>query len=176
MQVTGSLSKRIVVTSGGGSAACDLPSAPNPPRPAAPANAALVRNRRRVWVIGIKAPIVPGSRLQLAFELVEEAPIRAAGDNPLGRRLDHADFVQPKRIKADRVLGVVVAPFVVRDLVQRLQCIIIARGEPAIDEASRGAARFGSAEVCRLENRAQYPLCGDGVGPHVIGIAAQQAA
>src|SRR5215831_7480290 len=48
MQVAASFSKRIVVTSGGGSAACDLPHAPNPPRPAALANAALVRNRRRL--------------------------------------------------------------------------------------------------------------------------------
>jgi hypothetical protein len=38
-----------MVISGGGSAASDLPQAPNPPRPAAPANTAFVRNRRRLW-------------------------------------------------------------------------------------------------------------------------------
>src|SRR5262249_18704253 len=48
MQATGSFSKRIVVISGGGSAAIALPQAPNPPMPAAPASAALVRNRRRL--------------------------------------------------------------------------------------------------------------------------------
>ena len=47
MQVPGSFSKRIVVISGGGSAASALSQTPNPPRPAEPANAALVRNWRR---------------------------------------------------------------------------------------------------------------------------------
>ena len=60
MQVTGSFSKRIVVISGGGSAASDLPQMPNPPRPAAPANAALVRNRRRLCTIDMKdLPLSP---------------------------------------------------------------------------------------------------------------------
>jgi hypothetical protein len=60
MQVPASFSKRIVVISGGGSAANDLPQAPNPPRPAAPANAALVRNRRRLCTIGMgNLPLSP---------------------------------------------------------------------------------------------------------------------
>jgi hypothetical protein len=85
------------------------------------------------------------SRLQLAFELVEEAPIRVVGDDLLWARLYHPYFVQSKRIEPNRVLGIVLAPFVVRDLVQRLQRIIIPGSKTAIDDASRGARRFASA-------------------------------
>src|SRR2546428_1484684 len=37
------------------------------------------------------------SPLQLAFELVEETPIRTVGDDLVGARLDHAGLVQPQR-------------------------------------------------------------------------------
>src|SRR6516165_3807021 len=62
MQVEASFSKRIVVISGGGSAASALPQAPNPPKPATPAKAALVRNRRRVW-IGMETTLITTSRV-----------------------------------------------------------------------------------------------------------------
>ena len=39
----------------------------------------MVRNRRRVWIIDIGS-LLSFSRLQLAFELVQEAPIRTVGD------------------------------------------------------------------------------------------------
>ena len=57
------------------------------------------------------------SCLQLAFELVEEAPICAVGNDPIGSRLDQPSLVQPKRVKANRVLGVVIPPSIVRYLV-----------------------------------------------------------
>jgi len=40
----------------------------------------MVRNRRRVWIIDIGS-LLSFSRLQLAFELVQEAPIRTVGDD-----------------------------------------------------------------------------------------------
>jgi len=48
--VAGIFVKRTELVSGGPSAASDLPEARNPPRPAAPANAAWARNRRRLWL------------------------------------------------------------------------------------------------------------------------------
>ncbi len=44
----------------------------------------------------------------------EEAPVRPFRDDLLRGRLDHADLVQAQRIEPHRVLGVVLAPFVVR--------------------------------------------------------------
>ena len=111
-------------------------------RPTAPASDAVVReaaaglhHRHR------KPPLLAASRLQLAFELVQEPPVGAVGDDLLRARLDHADLVQAQGIEADRVLGVVLPPYVVGDLVQGLQRIVVALGEAAIDDQPRGAAR-----------------------------------
>jgi hypothetical protein len=49
-------------------------------------------------------------RLQLTFQLVEETPVGALGDERVRARLDHADLVQPERIEPERVLGIVLAP------------------------------------------------------------------
>ena len=52
------------------------------------------------------------------------------------------DLIMPtsrsrKRIESDRVLGVVLAPLVVGDVVQRLERIVVVSGEPTIDHAPR---------------------------------------
>src|SRR5215469_12256563 len=63
-------------------------------RPAAPAMEMVVRRRRRVSIGGIS--ILPKgftSCLQLAFDLVKKAPVRAIGDDLLRARLDQAHFV-----------------------------------------------------------------------------------
>ena len=56
---------------------------------------------------------------------------------------DHADFVQPQRVEPHRVLGVELAPAVVRDLGQRLKRVIVALVNPP--STSRRAALSGSA-------------------------------
>jgi hypothetical protein len=79
---------------------------------------------------------LPGTgplRLQLALDLVEEAPVSAIGDERVGVRLDHAQLVQPQRIEAQCVLGVVIAPDDVADLPQRLDRVIVPVGEPSVD-------------------------------------------
>src|SRR5262249_7881785 len=98
----------------------------------------------------------PGSRLQLAFELVEEAPIRAVGDDLLRTRLDEPQFVKTQRVIPERILGVVFAPFIVGNFTQRLQGIVIASGETTIDEQSRHTLRFGGAEVGGFEESPHY--------------------
>src|SRR5262249_2438476 len=62
---------------------------------------------------------------QLLLELVEEAPVGPLGEDLLGGALDHPCFVQAERIKADRVLGVVLAPLRIGELPQCLQGIVI---------------------------------------------------
>src|ERR1700756_2678672 len=42
-------------------------------------------------------------RLEFAFDLVEDPPVRVLGDELLWPRLDHARLVQPERIEAERV-------------------------------------------------------------------------
>jgi hypothetical protein len=61
---------------------------------AKPADAAVPRRRRLVWLIGIAAPLC----LQLAFDLVKEAPIGAFGYDLLRRGCDQSRLAHPQRI------------------------------------------------------------------------------
>jgi hypothetical protein len=87
------LARRTVVVSRDPSAA-GVRGAPR--RLAEPANDRVVRNRRRVCSIGIGClQLVWRSRLQLAFDLVQKAPVRAIGNDLLRGALDRAEIVQP---------------------------------------------------------------------------------
>src|SRR6516162_4535169 len=107
MQMTGCFINRTVVVSSTPSAARN--GGPRT-RPAAPANERVVKNCRRVWVTGIRVPPCQRLCLQLAFELVQEPPIGALGDDLLRARLDDSRFVQAQGIEPDGILGVVFPP------------------------------------------------------------------
>src|SRR5208282_5594203 len=173
-----------------------------PIRPATIASDAVVRNRRRVCIIGILLlpsanrhcrarpgnPVyasafagvawMPGSspgmtvwtecsRLQLAFELVEKAPVGALGDDLLRVGFDETQFMQPKGVVPDRVLGVVFPPFVVGDIAQRLQREVVASGETPVDQPLRDGGRVAGAEVRRLQDGAEHALCRDRMLLHI---------
>src|SRR6266849_4890130 len=116
------------------------------------------------------------SALQLALEFVHEAPVRSFGNDLVRIRLDHAAFAQPQRVEPDRVFGIVIAPFVIGHVIQRLQCVVVASREPAVDHPSCGACRIACAQVGRLEDRPQDALSGDGVGPDEVAIGGEHAA
>src|SRR5215471_5741604 len=116
MQMPAIFASRTVVVSGGLSWARELCA---PIRPAAPADERVARKRRRFCVIGMMSHLSPSDAacerprllpLQLALELVKEAPIGALRDDLVWCRLDHARFVQTQRVKADRIFRVVFAP------------------------------------------------------------------
>src|SRR5271165_2953208 len=102
------------------------------------------------------------SRFQLAFDLVEEPPIGPVGDDLLRAGFDKTQFMQPKCVVPDRVLGVVFPPFVVGDVAQRLQRVVVAGGETAVDQPSRGAGRVAGAEIGSLQYRASTRLVATG--------------
>src|SRR6516165_2006632 len=111
-QMLGSFRMRTVVVSGPPSAA----STYGVRRRAVPqASDRVVRKRRRVGVIGIGRllPLSWHSRLQLAFELVEKAPIGAVGDDLLRGGLDEPGVPHAQRVEPNRVLRVVFPPSVV---------------------------------------------------------------
>jgi hypothetical protein len=54
---------------------------------------------------------------------------------------------------------------------QRLEGIIITVGEAAIDEPLRDVRPLAGAEICRLENGAQYALGRDRISPDVFPVA-----
>src|SRR6516164_6248122 len=115
MHMPAFLARRTVMVSGGCSAASGRAARKTQ---AAPANESVVRNRRRVWIIGIRRYIP--SRLQLAFELVEEPEVGALGEDLLRARFDEAEIVQPQCVKPHAVLGAVVPPAAIGVLVQGL--------------------------------------------------------
>src|SRR6516162_1172658 len=174
MQIVEDLGSLMVVVSRLGSAA-GAPRAGSM-EAAMPASAVLLRKRRRLSIVAIASLLSCRSRLQLAFKLVQKSPVGILGDDFLRARLDEARFPHAQSVEPDRVLRVVFAPFVVRQLTKCLEGIVIPRGDTTIHELSRGAIRFSGAEVSCLQNRAQHPLCRDGVSPHVIPIASQETA
>src|SRR6516165_2294617 len=101
------------------------------------------------------------SRLQLALELVQEAPVCAVADDLLRGRFDKARLVEAKSIKPDRILGIVLPPFVVAVFPERLQRIVVSSSGAAIDEPPSRGLGFAGADVRRLEDGAQGSLSRD---------------
>src|SRR5262245_39131425 len=115
--------------SGGGSATADVDR--NPQTAPTPAPAAALRNCLRLQPscstssmatpFHCKQALVTRSlTFQLFLELVEQPPIHALRDDFLRVRLDHSSLVQPQGIETHGVLGVVLAPFVERQLFHHL--------------------------------------------------------
>jgi hypothetical protein len=116
----------------------------------------------------------PASCIQLTLEFIEKLPVCSVHD-PLGRRVDHPRFMQPERIKAERVLGVIVAQAPVLDVGQRLERVVLA-GEAHIGQPLCNPLRFGSTIVCCFEERAKIALGGDRMLLHKIPTALERAA
>jgi len=84
--------KRTVAVSSGSSAA---PTRGVAITPATPAAASPVIKRRLAIIAIYDFSRPSGSRLQLMFDLVQKAPVRAIGNDLLRRALDRAEIVQP---------------------------------------------------------------------------------
>src|SRR5690349_18301151 len=110
MQMPSFLAMRTVVVSRAPSSPASASGART--RPTALTADNVVRKRRRLCIIGIKVSC-QHSRLQLAFDFVQETPICTFGDDFLWGRFDQPGLMQPQRVETQRVLGVVVAPLVV---------------------------------------------------------------
>src|SRR5688572_13970765 len=93
-----------------------------------------------------------GSRFQLALELIEKAPIRTLGNNLIRAGFDEARFLHTQCIEPQRVLGIVLPPSVISDIFQRLQRILIAREEVAINQLLRNHLWISYTEVGCLED------------------------
>src|SRR6476620_6930677 len=132
------MGNRTVVVSGGASWANDWDK---PSRPAAPADETVVRNRRRLCVMCMTTSlefsaraIAPSSSLELALELVEEAPVGRLRNELVRRRLNHAGFAQAQCVEAKRIFGIVFSPPCIGNFLERLQRQIIAWCKSPIDD------------------------------------------
>src|SRR6516165_8521660 len=114
-------------------------------------------------------------RLQLAFDLVEKAPVGAVGDDLLGGRFDQSGFAQAKSVPADRVLRIELPPLVIV-VRQRLSGIVGSRNATSGGEAPGGPRGVCGAQIRRLQNRAQHRTRRVRVGPDVIRKTSQHTA
>src|SRR5713101_4287140 len=114
--------------------------------------------------------------LQLLLQLSEKAPVRALGDDLLGGALDQAKLVEAERIEANRILGVILAPSVIGDLLQRLEGILVPLRKALVHNQLCGAVRLEGTDVGGLQERTQRPLGGDRVLPHEVAVAGHEAA
>src|SRR5688572_17076376 len=78
---------------------------------------------------GAKLTASRGAPLSLQFplQLVEEAPVGALGNELLRTRLEHPGLMEAQGIEAHRVLRVILAPFVIGQLPDGLERIVIPR-------------------------------------------------
>src|SRR5215469_5950533 len=105
MQIAGYLVRRTAVVSRAASAASTRGARTRLP---APASDNAVKKWRRVCFISTAKPPFPcSSRLQLAFDLVEKAPIGAVGDDLLRARFYETRLAHAQRVEPQRILGVV---------------------------------------------------------------------
>src|SRR5438552_3189496 len=118
----------------------------------------------------------PSLSLELSLQLVEEAPVRALGDNLLRARLDHPRLVEAEGVEAHRVLRIVDAPLVVGNILHGRERIVVARREPAVDEGPSGPFRLEGAEGGRLQDRPQRSLGGDRMFANELPVARGHAA
>src|SRR5215510_11209324 len=69
---------------------------------------------------------IPSLTLQLLLQLGEEAPVRTLGQELLWAALEHPDLVQAQGVEAQGVLGAILTPLAIGDLLEGLEGIVIA--------------------------------------------------
>src|SRR5258705_3566133 len=110
------------------------------------------------------------SSLKLALELVEETPIGAVGNDLVGSRPDKAGLAQPQRIEPDRILGIVLPPPCVRNFLERLERILVARSKSCIDNSPGHALRLGDAKVGGFDDRADETVSRDPIVADIVDV------
>src|SRR5207249_3407346 len=91
-------------------------------------------------------------------------------------RFDETRLPQPQRVEADRVLDVVFAPSSIRDFLERLERIVIARSKSCIDNSPRGLLWLGDTKVGSLDDRAQEALGRNWIFANVVAVSRYHAA
>jgi hypothetical protein len=86
--------------------------------------------------------------LQLSLDLVEKPPVSVASNDPLRIGLDESRLVQSRREKSHGVLGIVIPPSAIGQL---LQGIVVARRKSLIDHQPGRTRGFVGTQVSGLQ-------------------------
>src|SRR5215813_2918225 len=175
VQRAGHFPSRRRVVSGGGSASAGSSRAPT--KPAAPETVRTLMNSRRLQRSRTQ-PVMGRSLLplQLLLELVDEAPVRALSEDLLWARLHHFRFVEPQRVEAHGIRGLVLGPSAERHVAHRLQSIVIRARESPVDDAAGRTIRSAHADLVGLQDRPESPLGCHRVAVDELAIAEGHAA
>jgi len=110
----------------------------------------------------------------LALELIENPPVGALRDEACRARLDHARLAQPQGVKADRIIGIVVAPACVGNLLHRLKRIVVLIAHRR--HQAGGLLGLGSAKVRCLGDGAHGTLRSHRMPADKLPVAGNDAA
>src|SRR2546422_7541997 len=117
----------------------------------------------------------PSLPFQLFLQLVEEPPVRALAEDLLRARLDHPRFVKAERVEAQRVLVILRAPQVVRELLDQLKRVVVLARVALSDDGLRGNGWGRRAEGGRLEDGSQGSLCRPRGSGHEVTVRLRHA-
>ena len=124
------------------------------------------------WGLQCRSPLF----LQLLLQLGEEAPVSPLGDELLRSRLDHPYLVEAQSIETHGILGVVLTPPAVRDILHGLQSIVVILREALVHDDLCRAVGLQGAHGVRLENRPDGTFGGDWVLAHKVFVSRHGAA
>lgn len=83
--------------------------------------------------------------------------------------------MQTERIVPHRVFGVVFTPSVVRELTKHLEDAVVALRFTVVGQLSSDRLGLAGANVCSLEDSADYALCRYWIFLNIVCIAVEQA-
>src|SRR2546425_1365104 len=121
-----------------------------------------------------QAPVCRTLPLQSLLQLIEKAPVGPLGDDRVRAALNDPRLVQAERVETDGVLGVVLPPFAVRDLLQGLQGVVVVVAP--VGDPPGGALGLEGAEVGGLQDGPYRPLGGDGLLADELAMPRDHAA
>src|SRR5215469_11615552 len=84
--------------------------------------------------------------------------------------------MKPQSVEAHRVFWIVLPPFVIGNVTQRLQRIVAVERKTAFDESSRSEQGLAGAEIGTLQNGAHDAFSRDWILSHILPVARQHAA
>src|SRR5262249_39637983 len=120
-----------------------------------------ITSSARAGITDACAATTTASTFQLTFNVVEEPPVRALRDELLWCALDHASFMEPQGVKAQRVLGISITPPPIWQPCEDLERNIGPRFITLGRQKTRRLLRFLCADIHRLQKGAQRPSGGD---------------
>src|SRR5439155_17889892 len=117
----------------------------------------------------------PPLALQLLLQRVEEAPVRALGQELLRAALEHPYLMQTQGVEAQGVLGALLTPLAIGDLLDGLEGIVIALGIALVHDEPSGLLWLKGADIGRFQDGAEGAFGGYRMRADKLPVPGQHA-